>query len=708
VPAAWSRRKPFPWSLRLNGVGLMVADELVGRQVQSMANSIPNSQEYGTEDLYTERSAPFRGPLLGMGEAHQRSHQLNRYFFGHNAWTSGMWRGKGPRWNPQTPPVTGAGVGPVLGLFAGRHGAAPGEAGFALCGRYVLRRVDDSTGGLVVSRDAGTDTFVHESAERFWHAGAGASDNLYVAGRTGPTDALGELWRYDGATWSEAPVPARFLLRLGDRLTRAWGNQISQCSADPMVAENWTGGVTVGDGSDVISGLAAANGILVIFTRTGRVFTLQGDASWNDVFPGLRRTPPADPLDAPGGQAASWLNAIWFRNGDAFYRLDVGQGMQLQDIGPGRLVDNASAVRGPVQCFAGHQDWFAFQGVYNPADGNSYLLQYGDWVPQDGSSEVAFSFFEGLQGAVVVWPGKRVTAMQTSALFGGNPRLYVGFADGGLGWLDLPRSGPNPFAADSGCTFTTEVSHLTWPLHTLLASGDMKEYLSVSAYGPRVTPGDFLRVSYWLDPEILPQTAEPLGGPPAPRQAGPGDLTRVGISGQQLYLSSDLTSPGLAVEFPASSFAHGILLREEYLTDQSGHADAVGTPVVAALVLKERLHPKLRLQFDFTVLGGNRIARRDGVREQRNADQLRSHIWAAARDPKTITLETPDEVTQGFSRLSYGETLANDWRRYGCEWAIPLSLLQFRTESVFGTIDRLQDLTIDGLGERSIDDLGTL
>lgn len=708
MPSAWSRRKPWPWSLRLNGTGLLVADELVAKQVQSMGNAVPNSQEYGNEDLYLERSAAFRGPLLGMGEAHQRTQQLNRCFYGVNAWTSGMWRGKGPRWNPQTVPVTGAGVGPVLGLAAGRHGAAPGTAGFALCGRYVLRRVDDSTGGLVVSRDAGSDTFVHESIERFWHAGAGGSDNLYVAGRTGPTDALGELWQYDGGTWNKAPVPARFLIRIGDRLTRAWGNQISQCSADPMVGASWTGGVAVGDGSDVISGLAAANGILVVFTRTGRVFTLNADASWNDVFPGLRVTPPADPLDAPGGQAASWLNAIWFRNGDAFYRLDVGQGMQLQDVGPGRLVDNASFVRGPVQCFAGHQNWYAFEGVYNPATGDSYLLQYGDWVPQDGTAEVAYTFFDSLQGAVVVWPGKRVTAMQTSAIFGGNPRLYVGFADGSLGWIDLPRSGPNPFAADSGCTFTTQESYLVWPLHTMLASADTKEYLSAAAFGPRLTTGDYLRVSYWLDPTILPQTASPLGGPPAPRLQGPGDLSQRAISGQQLTLPTDLTRPGQQVEFPANSFATGILLREDYLTDPSGAVDAVGTPVVAALVLRERLHPRLRLQFDFTVLGGNRIARRDGVREPLTADQLRAHVFQAAADPKTITLELPDETTQGFSRLAYGETLADDWKRYGAEFALPLSLLQFRTETTYGQIDRLLDLSIDGLASRSIDDLGTL
>src|SRR5262245_33957451 len=97
----------------------MIADELVGKQIQSMSNAIPNSQEYGLEDLYYERSAPFRGPLLGMGESHQRSHTLNRYWYGYNAWTSGLWRGKGPRWNVQTPPVTGRGAG--AGLRAPRR-----------------------------------------------------------------------------------------------------------------------------------------------------------------------------------------------------------------------------------------------------------------------------------------------------------------------------------------------------------------------------------------------------------------------------------------------------------------------------------------------------------------------------------------------------------------------------------------------------------
>ena len=127
MPGAWSRRKPYPWSVRLNETGLMVPGEMIGRSVRSMANALPNDQEYGSDDIYTQRSAAFRGPLLGMGEGSQRSHELNRYAHGHNTWVSGLWRGKGPRVRWQTPPVSDG--GPVLGLFAARHGST--DAGFS-------------------------------------------------------------------------------------------------------------------------------------------------------------------------------------------------------------------------------------------------------------------------------------------------------------------------------------------------------------------------------------------------------------------------------------------------------------------------------------------------------------------------------------------------------------------------------------------------
>ena len=196
------------------------------------------------------------------------------------------------------------------------------------------------------------------------------------------------------------------------------------------------------------------NSVLFIFARTGRVFTLNGDGTHNDLYPGLRRTPALDPLDAPGGQVASWLNALWFRNGDGFYRLEAAGGTQIEDVGPGRLVDNGSVVSRARAVLRGAPGLVRLPGRVQPRGRDtSYLLQYGDWLPQGAGEDAAYRFLDTLHGALVVWPGKRVTALQATigAFAGGeHTRVYAGFSDGTLGWFNLPRSGPNPFATDAG------------------------------------------------------------------------------------------------------------------------------------------------------------------------------------------------------------------------------------------------------------------
>ena len=125
----------------------------------------------------------------------------------------------------------------------------------------------------------------------------------------------------------------------------------------------------------------------------------------------------------------------------------------IEEVGPGRLVDNGSPVQGRVQCFAGHQQWFGFQGLYNNATGDSYLLQYRGLVSQEGGQDPAFTFVDALHGAVVAWPNKRITALQTTDLLGPNPRLYCGFADGDVSRSTSP-DGSDSFAPDAHCSFT--------------------------------------------------------------------------------------------------------------------------------------------------------------------------------------------------------------------------------------------------------------
>jgi hypothetical protein len=73
-----------------------------------------------------------------------------------------------------------------------------------------------------------------------------------------------------------------------------------------------------------------------------------------------------------------------------------------------------------VQCFAGHQQWFGFLGLWSPPaaggspGGDSYLLQYGDWFPKEGGDDPAFQFVDALHGALVHWVGKRITLFVTT------------------------------------------------------------------------------------------------------------------------------------------------------------------------------------------------------------------------------------------------------------------------------------------------------
>ena len=314
------------------------------------------------------------------------------------------------------------------------------------------------------------------------------------------------------------------------------------------------------DTSDVITGLGAVNSVLFVFARTGRVFTLNGDGTHNDLYPGLRRTPALDPLDAPGGQVASWLNALWFRNGDAFYRLERRRGRRSRTWGRGAWWTTAA--------------WWAGRAVLRRAPGLVRAARGSTTRPRTAQlpaavrglaapgarEDAAYRFLDTLHGALVVWPGKRVTALQATigGLAGGDqPRVYAGFSDGTLGWFNLPRSGPNPFATDAGLDaddFTDRPSYLTWPLHTLLATADRKEYLSATAHGPRITPGDFVRVSYWLDPTLLPQTEALRRDGSARAARGPGAFLarprEAPLLGVQYTFPQDVTAPGQQLDFP--------------------------------------------------------------------------------------------------------------------------------------------------------------
>jgi len=183
---------------------------------------------------------------------------------------------------------------------------------------------------------------------------SGASRSLYVA------LATGALWeRTPAGTWTVCALPSGFLAyRLEVVGTELWAadtvnSVLRKVTSDPKVAGNWSGPILVGDPSVRISALRQTSNTLVVFKEDGTVYTLNSDASTNDLFPGIASTPSAD----NGLRASAWLNALWFRAGTGFYRLDM-PGAVLTPTGPGKLLDNGSIIRGEPRVFCG---WGAYR-----------------------------------------------------------------------------------------------------------------------------------------------------------------------------------------------------------------------------------------------------------------------------------------------------------------------------------------------------------
>lgn len=717
-----SRRAPYPWDVLLNGQGLRLREGVMGKRILPLENYSAPVQEYGTDDLYLERSYVFRRAYAGMGDSSQQSNgNPPRSFYASNAWHHGAYRGQGPRWHPIVP------VGGAAGEHAGFVEAVGPTAGalalFALAGRYVRRVTGLNDPDQALSLDLGAGVVV-ETATRWTAAGVTGGDGLYL------TDSNAHLWRHQVGTWTDLSATTsapdcRFICTTGVELWRALGNVVSKCEGDPGVGASWTADIPVGDEEVPISGLGQLWGQLFVFKQDGTVWTLQGGADVGrarNVAPGLAVTPhPAN-----GRRPASWDNALYFSAGAGFWRLtSSGAGVTVDRVGPERLVDNTSPVRGPVTAFCGYDAFGAYGAVHNTSEGAAFLLGYGNWVPTEEASPDAgsFRFTPAWNGSLLDLAGERITALavtQLSAVVGapdpanpwtatdrGNPLLFVGLADGTYGYVALPRDGANPFspAAHLGPDdFTDRLSFTRWPRHTLMAPGDIKAFLSFAATGPVLDEARAVRPEFRIDP--------------------------VGEADPWSTVAVPLTENGRRVLFPDDSWGRVIDVREVYATlapapvslgegalaappgtveGRATDLDRLPGPVVATLTLREQVRPAFRLEYAGTVMAHWKVARRDGGSSRLTPPQTRNLVVAAAQDPGHTFLTMPDETVGRFALIQFQETVPPDgaFRRRGLAWDLALTAVQYRTQSVFGIFDRLNATTFGSLDDRTFHDLAT-
>lgn len=652
-----SRRLPWPHRMLISGHGVQLLagqdGQLVGTKTRTLDNVTPTEQSYSSQPVYKERTFPFR-PRRGMGERVQSSGTDQRYRRGKNVWVVSGLFGKGPLFHTISPASTGS----VRQFTEALHGGVLTQ--FVLAGQYVLRRSDDTNSGQVISDNR--STHLATGAVRFKGAYASPVDGLYVAWDDGV------LREYDGASWNACTVPAgflpSFLETVGDELwaADATNSTVRKATADPKSSGSWSAAILVGNPSTKITAIRKIDTSLFIFKDDGGVFTLNADGSDNDLFPGLRVS--ADQTNAR--TAAAWLDSLWFRMGDSFYRL-LGNDATISPVGPERLRDDDSEVRGPVQAFAGWGTIVAFLITYNSATSTSYLLQYGDWqLPANGDAQ--FLFADQFDGSVLEWSGKQASAMLVTGIASPDTRLYVGFTDGTWGYIKLVS---NPLAPNSGAEFTTGTSSIWIPLHHAMFEADWKSLHGFSAFGPVLNATNYAQIQYALD------------------------------GGGYVALGSNLTGSAVRVDTPNDTAS---LLLDVQIDLVNGSTST--TPVLEGIAIHEKVRPRFQIDYAGTIDARDYVGLLDGSADRKSAQEIRDLVQAAASAPGSVTITLPDETVQDLSFFDYTERLLSPGGRRG--WAISFQATQFKTRTVYGTWDRVKIYTWDQVISYSWDQLLTL
>lgn len=670
MPNRSSRRRPWPYDARLGTrqpggtslsqlTGLMLVPQqsglLVGRKQTNLNQAVPPLMDYGSAPVYREHTFEFR-PSGGMGESIQSSRTDRRYHYAMDCWVNGGLFGLGPLFHP-IQPVGGTGVQ----RFIEALGNDRTQKLFILDGTTVFQRNDDTNAGQVVSVNRGSQ--VATDAARFTGAYSGAVDGLYVAWGDGL------LQEYDGTSWKPCALPAgfqpNFLQVLGDELWAADGVHctLRKCTSDPKVAGSWSGSIQIGNPSTTITALRQTTNRLAIFKSDGDVFTMNGDGSDNDLYPGLQNTNDPDNCRT----AVAWQGSLWFRTDRAFWQLDMQGGAVLTSVGPGRQVGNLSEVRGPVQCFDGWNSQMAFGVIYNSQTATSYLLSFGNWMPQQGDAGTDYVFANQWDGALAHWPNRRATACWVSNL-PSNARLYVGFADGGYDWCKLV---PYPLIPNSGGEFVSS-GYIVAPLHHDMFQADTKQTIGFSVFGPSLPLQTDVKISYRLRAAAGMPPSDPGGA-----------FLPAGNPYTQNGQRQDLAGPvaGVALEMMVGLES----------------ASSALTPALDGIGIHERLIPQFRRDFSLTIDAKSVVSRRDGATLRQSGRQIRDLVMQAAASPGTVALELPEETIFDVAMFDYVERQTPHTVRGGQGWEVDAQVTQFGVIAIYGTIGRTRGNTIGSL-----------
>lgn len=681
------RREPFPYDALVTDprtgqkVGVMLAQAKKGAKLVATKNGTldqvaPISFEYGSQSPVAERIQPFEDFSLGYGQGRQSAWIDRKYSYGRHvdATVSGQVI-KGPKITTLTPATTDTTSG-VVALFD-----IDGVT-FSCNGRYVHRRVSDTN-------------WVLEKDFDFGGGGSGVATDVCVfatnatePGVTYAYFALGtsdKIYRFDGTTWQQhASMFADHFGLIGRDIYRSTDvNMVAKCStdADPWIEANWTSAnqFRIGDKSSAIQKLAATSLQQLLVFKTDGIYSLDGSTGQDvPLFDSLKFQPNPD----NGKYVGSFLDSIHVGYGGVHYRLDPVSQLgtihyELNNIGPERLVENTSPVRGEVTAFQSVEGLYAVAGIFDRDTGNAYLLKFSGWVSpttSDGKLDEA-QRVDAWHGAISGEFTSKITAMWCSPN-GASPahtRTYFGFADGSVGWFQNSCV-PNPTL----CTdyeFCPENAEFYLPKWNGLFKADAKLLRAHTVAGPNLSPNLYAQIEYRVN-SAAPWTV--LGQTHSP------PLTTLSYDGQTWGVELEFRM--LLVSLPGTS----------------------GTPIVTAQALHHSVKPALVLLYEFFVEAANGLVKRDNSLIRMDASDIRDLIQAVASNPASTTFVLPDESSQPLSQIDYGEAMGWDERLQGWQATLHCKAVQMQLNTDTGIVSRLKPYRVQDLSTFTCQQLGTL
>lgn len=641
-----ARKRPFPYHLVLNGTGLLIGSEgpnkpmLVSSKTKDIAQVSPPDFSYAGTSPISDREEPYESLVLGYGLRTQLGWQDRRYAAA-SAVDLSVWPWcKGPQIVQHTPPVRDLDDG-VRAFFE------LNSVLYVAQGQYIMRRDTDTSWPIV--KDFGAGVAVLNVAT--FTSNFDGQSKVFVALSTGTAQ-----YSSNGTTWTPmATFTALAFCVIGREFWWADDvNRLRKCdtNADPTLEANYTSlQFRAGDKSSRIVALMVTAAGTLIINKTDGLYTLNAAGDDRELFPFLG-------FAAQGSGGEDWgsiSGANWGQYENDLYvaygrnLLRIHPDLSAEEIGPEKLVNNDSEVRGPTTAFAAVGTMFAWAATYNPDTQDGYLFKFGGHGSDPDKAEpIHLDAWHGALNAFGSLADRRIQALHTSTIGAAShhTRTYIGMSEGSLAYISN-ACGPNP-AACSEYRFHVGDSYVDLPIWHGGYHASIKSLRHLSVTGAHLNATNNVTIDYKLDPGLPSWTAFP------------------NVFDSATYESAPMPMNATAVQAQFRVHLHNTVATE--------------SPLVSAVSIGHALRPKRFMQVELTILCSDGLVRRDGVPMRIGRRAIQAAVEQAVDTPGAVTCILPDESTQALSFTDY--SISQSFDEIGRQWRGSLTVKAVQWDTV--------------------------